>query len=140
SDVKHATMTTPYGVTRGTIHKQLLETNLIKSCKDPKKCARYLAKILEECITEVAVEAGNIMTWLRKVARVLAKANRGRAWTTPADFRIVHETGNRKHSESPHRIGPSLSVKWMKHGRSTRESKPMASSLTSSILLMGHTS
>ena len=32
------------------------------------------------------------MTWLRKVARVLAKANRGMAWTTPADVRIVHET------------------------------------------------
>ena len=50
SVVKHATMTTPYGVTRGTICKQLIEAELAKSCKDPKKCARYLAKVLEECI------------------------------------------------------------------------------------------
>src|SRR5436309_394097 len=91
SSVKHATMTTPYGVTRGTIYKQLLEQEPVKSSKDPKKCARYLAKVLEECIPEVAVEAGNIMKWLRQVAAVLAKANRGMTWTTPAGFRVVHE-------------------------------------------------
>jgi DNA-directed RNA polymerase len=91
SSVKHATMTTPYGVTRGTIYKQLLEQEPVKSSKDPKKCARYLAKVLEECIPEVAVEAGNIMKWLRQVAGVLAKANRGMTWTTPSGFRVVHE-------------------------------------------------
>jgi DNA-directed RNA polymerase len=31
------------------------------------------------------------MKWLRDLARVLAKANRGIAWTTPAGFRVVHE-------------------------------------------------
>src|SRR5438067_1442297 len=44
STVKTPTMTTPYGVTRGRIYEQLLETKLIKSCKTPEKCARYLAK------------------------------------------------------------------------------------------------
>src|SRR5262249_32163026 len=92
SSVKHATMTTPYGVTRGTIYKQLLEQEPVKSSKDPKKCARYLAKVLEECIPEVAVEAGNIMKWLRQVAGALAKANRGMTWTTPAGFPVVHES------------------------------------------------
>ena len=92
SVVKHATMTTPYGVTRGTIYRELIETKPAKDCKDPKKCARYLAKVLEECIPEVAVEAGNIMKWLRQVARALAKANRGMVWTTPAGFRVVHES------------------------------------------------
>ena len=91
SVVKPATMTTPYGVTRGTIYKQLLETNLIKSCSDPKKCARYLAKVLEETIPDVAVEAGHIMTWLRTIARTLAKAGLGMAWTSPAGFPVVHE-------------------------------------------------
>jgi len=91
-DAKHATMTTPYGVTRGTIYKALLERPVIKSCKDPKKCARYLAKVLEESIPRVAVEAGGIMKWLRQVARILARANRGMAWTTPAGFCVVHET------------------------------------------------
>jgi DNA-directed RNA polymerase len=91
STVKHATMTTPYGVTRGTIYRQLLEQEPVKSCKDPKKCARYLARVLEECIPEVAVEAGNIMKWLRQLATALAKMNRGMAWTTPAGFPVLHE-------------------------------------------------
>jgi DNA-directed RNA polymerase len=91
STVKHATMTTPYGVTRGTIYRQLLEQEPVKSCRDPKKCARYLAKGLEECIPEVAVEAGNIMKWLRRLATALAKINRGMAWTTPAGFPVLHE-------------------------------------------------
>src|SRR5712691_11169231 len=90
--VKHATMTTLYGVTRGTIYKRLLEEGPAKFCRDPKRCARYLARVLEESIPEVAVEAGKIMNWLRNVARALAKANRGIAWTPPIGFRVVHET------------------------------------------------
>ncbi|HEY2382750.1 MAG TPA: DNA-directed RNA polymerase [Terriglobia bacterium] len=89
--VKPATMTLPYGVTRGTIYKQLLETKVIQSCEDPKKCARYLARILEESIPDVAVEAGKIMKWLRTIARTLAKAGLGMAWTSPAGFPVVHE-------------------------------------------------
>ena len=87
---KHATMTTPYGVTRGTIYKQLLETEPVKSCINPPECARYLAKVLEESIPQVAVEAGKIMAWLRNVAYLLARANRPVAWTTPTGFYVVH--------------------------------------------------
>ena len=90
SVVKRATMTTPYGVTRGTIYKQLLENEQIKSCKDPKKCARYLAGVLEDCIPLVAVEANNVMQWLRKLATTLAKANRGMTWTAPSGFIVDH--------------------------------------------------
>ncbi len=89
--VKPATMTVPYGVTRGTIYKQLLDTKVIQSCEDPKKCARYLAKILEESIPDVAVAASKIMNWLRTIARTLAKAGLGMAWTSPAGFPVVHE-------------------------------------------------
>ena len=96
SGVKVATMTTPYGVTRGRIYKQLLESEPVKSCKDPEICARYLAKVLEKCIPEVAVEAGKIMKWLRELARVLAKANRGMVWTTPAGLPVSHETREQK--------------------------------------------
>ena len=90
SNAKHATMTTPYGVTRRTIYKRLLEVEPAKSCKDPKKAARYMAKVLEESIAEVAVEAGSIMDWLREMARVVAKANRGVTWTTPVGFPVEH--------------------------------------------------
>jgi DNA-directed RNA polymerase len=31
------------------------------------------------------------MEWLREIARILAKANRGMVWTTPAGFLVVHE-------------------------------------------------
>jgi DNA-directed RNA polymerase len=89
--VKPATMTVVYGATRGTIYEQLLETKVIQSCEDPKKCARYLAGILEESIPEVAVEAGKIMNWLRTIARTLAKAGLGMAWTSPAGFPVFHE-------------------------------------------------
>jgi len=47
---------------------------------------------LEECIPEVAVEAGKIMDCLRDLARTQAKANRGMIWTTPAGFCVVHES------------------------------------------------
>ena len=88
--VKHATMTTPYGVTRGTIYKQLLETEHVKSCINPPECARYLAKVLEESIPEVAIEAGKIMTWLQNAAYLLAKANRPVAWTAPTGAQPFH--------------------------------------------------
>jgi DNA-directed RNA polymerase len=89
--VKPATMTIVYGATRGTISEQLLKTKVIQSCEDPKKCARYLARILEESIPDVAVEASKIMKWLRSIARTLAKAGMGMAWTSPAGFPVVHE-------------------------------------------------
>jgi DNA-directed RNA polymerase, mitochondrial len=92
SDAKHATMTTPYGVTRGRIYKELLKRPVIQSCKDPEKCARYLAKVLQEAIPKVAVEAGKIMKWLRQVARILGNKNRGMEWITPTGFWVIHAT------------------------------------------------
>ena len=88
---KHATMTTPYGVTRGRIYKELLKSAPVKHCKDPKEVAKYLAKVLEECIPEVGVEAGKIMNWLRAIADILATHNRGLVWTVPTGFVVIHE-------------------------------------------------
>ena len=96
SGVKHATMTTPYGATRGTIYKHLLEEGPARFCRDKEKCARDLARVLEESIPEVAVEAGKIMNWLRNIARALAKANRGVSWTTPIGFRVIHAPREQK--------------------------------------------
>jgi DNA-directed RNA polymerase len=91
---KNATMTTPYGVTLRTIYKALCEKSSIQALKDSDKCAMYLAKLLVECIPEVAVEAGRIMEWLREVTGIIAKRNRGMMWITPAGFVVLHE--NRK--------------------------------------------
>jgi DNA-directed RNA polymerase, mitochondrial len=87
---KHATMTRPYGVKRGTIYKELRKTEAIKSCINPPECARYLAKVLDESIPQVAVEAGKIMTWMRQVASIIGKANGPMAWTTPTGFYVAH--------------------------------------------------
>ena len=54
----------------------------------------YLAKLLVKCIPQVAVEAGRIMEWLRQLARIIAKRNRGMMWITPVGFVVLHE--NRK--------------------------------------------
>jgi DNA-directed RNA polymerase len=95
---KNATMTTPYGVTLRTIYKALCEKDAITALKDSEKCAMYLAKLLVECIPEVAVEAGRIMEWLREVAGIIAKQNRGMMWITPVGFVVLHE--NRKPKEA----------------------------------------
>jgi len=95
---KNATMTTPYGVTLRTIYKALCEKGAIQALKDSEKCAMYLAKLLVECIPEVAVEAGRIMEWLREVAGIIAKRNRGMMWITPVGFVVLHE--NRKPKEA----------------------------------------
>jgi DNA-directed RNA polymerase len=91
-------MTTPYGVTLRTIYKALCDKEAIKGLKDPEKCAMYLAKLLVECIPEVAVQAGLIMEWLREVAGIIAKQNRGMMWITPAGFVVLHE--NREPKEA----------------------------------------
>jgi DNA-directed RNA polymerase len=95
---KNATMTTPYGVTLRTIYEALCEKDAITALKDSEKCAMYLAKLLVECIPDVAVEAGRIMGWLREVAGIIAKQNRGMMWITPAGFVVLHE--NRKPKEA----------------------------------------
>jgi DNA-directed RNA polymerase len=89
---KNATMTTPYGVTLRTIYKALCKKPAIQALKDSEKCAMYLAKLLVECIPEVAVEAGRIMEWLREVAGIIAKQNRGMMWITSVGFVVLHES------------------------------------------------
>jgi DNA-directed RNA polymerase len=84
-------MTIPYGAKLLTIYEALCEKDAIKGLKDPAKCAMYLAKLLVECIPQVAVEAGRIMEWLRDLAGIIAKANRGMMWTTPVGFVVIHE-------------------------------------------------
>src|SRR5438093_11834172 len=94
---KNATMTTPYGVTLRTIYKALCEKPAIQALKDSEKCAMYLAKLLVECISDVAVEAGRIVEWPRGVAGLIAQQNRGIMWITPAGVVVLHE--NRKPKE-----------------------------------------
>jgi DNA-directed RNA polymerase len=95
---KNATMTTPYGVTLRTICEALCDKGAIRALKDSDKCAMYLAKLLVQCIPEVAVMAGRTMEWLREVAGTIAKRNRGMMWITPVGFVVLHD--NRKPKEA----------------------------------------
>jgi DNA-directed RNA polymerase len=88
---KNATMTIPYGATLHTIFEDLCEKDPIPTLKDSERCAMYLTKLLLACIPKVAVEAGRIMEWLREVAGIIAKANRGMTWITPIGFVVIHE-------------------------------------------------
>jgi DNA-directed RNA polymerase len=104
---KNATMTIPYGATLHTIFKNLCDEDAIKPLKDSEKCAMYLAKLLVACIPKVAVEAGHIMEWLREVAGIIAKANRGMTWITPIGFVVIHENREPKEvrlATADHRI------------------------------------
>ena len=116
---KNATMTTPYGVTLRTIYKALCEKPAIQALKDSEKCAMYLAKLLVECIPEVAVEAGRIMEWLREVAGIIAKQNRGMMWITPSVLLYFMKTANRKRQGSLRRIARFWSTTRMTNRRST---------------------
>src|SRR5438270_622358 len=48
------------------------------------------------------------MNWLRTIARTLAQAGLGMAWTSPAGFHVVHEIRNRRKSASPCLPWPDL--------------------------------
>jgi DNA-directed RNA polymerase len=74
---KPATIATPYAIMLRTIYETLYDEDEIKACSDRHRCAMYLAKLLVECIPEIAVEAGRIMEWLREIAGIIAKQNRG---------------------------------------------------------------
>jgi DNA-directed RNA polymerase len=89
--VKHATMTTPYGVTERTIYKELLKSDVAALLENPKGCCRYLAKVLVETIPQVAVQAATIMNWFRDLTLAIAKENRPLSWTGPTGFVVVLE-------------------------------------------------
>src|SRR5260370_42710525 len=74
----------------------LLATTATSGMLSSKTFARYLAKVLEESIPDVAVVASKTMNWLRAIARTLAKAGVGMAWTSPAGVYVIHEGGGPK--------------------------------------------
>lgn len=94
--VKQATMTTPYGVTisgmKGQLRSVILEEPAYRiRFPDDKTAATYLAPRVNRAIGQVVVKAAEIRTWLRKIAKKLARKDRGLSWTVPTGFPVVHE-------------------------------------------------
>jgi DNA-directed RNA polymerase len=88
---KPATMTTPYGVKRAGIQKQLSNDERVRKAKIPWNAIVYMAGVLEENIKSVVVSASKVMSWLQDVARILSGLNAAPCWTTPSGFRVLHE-------------------------------------------------
>jgi DNA-directed RNA polymerase len=94
--VKQATMTTPYGVTVSGMIDQLkgviLEDAEYRArFADETSAASYLATRVNRAIAQVAVKATAIRAWLRKLAKKMAKKDRGLSWVVPTGFPVVHE-------------------------------------------------
>jgi DNA-directed RNA polymerase len=112
--VKQGVMTTPYGVTRGGLRRQLLahlEAEEPGLAEGREEAAEYLAEALPGAIAAVVGQAPAVMAWLKDVATALFTGfGRGVAWTTPAGFPVVVE-----HYRDKPRV-----VKWTPPGTTRR--------------------
>jgi len=113
--VKRGVMTTPYGVTRGGLRRQILghlEPEQSGPFDEPWQTADYLAAALRGGIGAVVGNAPAVMTWLQDVATALfTEFGHGVAWTTPAGFPVVVE-----HYREKPRV-----VRWTPPGQKRRE-------------------
>jgi DNA-directed RNA polymerase len=89
---KRGVMTTPYGVTRYGLRKQLqfevekIHKQFLSGTKEPGLYYSYLSNHLYDAIGEVVVAARTAMSWLQEVAIIVAKSDRVIRWTTPIGF------------------------------------------------------
>ncbi len=91
--IKRSVMTIPYGVTRRTQQRQILEYLEATVPDAPDTlwgAADYLAGKLAGAVETVVGNAPGVMKWLREVASVLfIEYGRGVAWTAPSGFPVV---------------------------------------------------
>jgi DNA-directed RNA polymerase len=98
---KRGVMTTPYGVTRYGLRKQLqfevekIDKEYLK-VEDTGSHYNYLANKLYEAIGDVVIAARQAMAWLQEVATVAAQAGKVIRWTTPIGFRPCQEYRRQK--------------------------------------------
>jgi len=98
---KRPTMTTPYGVSRFGIRKQLkfevekIDKNYL-SLESPGIAYGYLSGRLYDAIGNVVVAAREAMNWLQGLASVTAKAGKVIRWTTPIGFRPCQDYRKQK--------------------------------------------
>lgn len=89
---KRGVMTTPYGVTRYGLRKQLqyecekIDPDYLGITEEIGKYYGYLSNHLFDSIGEVVVAARTAMVWLQQVAEIAAMADMVIRWTTPVGF------------------------------------------------------
>jgi DNA-directed RNA polymerase len=87
---KRGTMTTPYGVTKQGIFKQLITDGFCEGV--PGKAsgnAQYLKECIHEAVGRVVVSARAIMDWLQAVSVVLSDQGLPMEWETPCGCRVT---------------------------------------------------
>jgi DNA-directed RNA polymerase len=89
---KRGVMTTPYGVTRYGLRKQLqyecekIDKNYLGITEEIGLYYGYLSNHLFDAIGEVVVAARTAMVWLQQVAEIASQADKVIRWTTPVGF------------------------------------------------------
>ena len=89
---KRGVMTTPYGVTRYGLRKQLqyecekIDKNYLGITEEIGLYYGYLSNHLYDAIGEVVIAARTAMVWLQQVAEIASQANKVIRWTTPVGF------------------------------------------------------
>lgn len=87
--VKRGVMTTPYGVTKAGMRKQLVTDKMIPAgAEAATRSATYLGNKIDEAMLATAVSAREIMAWLQDTAGRLAKAGLPLEWHVPTGMRI----------------------------------------------------
>ena len=97
--VKQPCMTTPYGVTLKGIRDQITnwtkrgisEGSIQPFSGDLQESCTELAPVVERAIQGTVGAAGDVMGWLKDVARITSKAGFPISWTTPNGFRVSQD-------------------------------------------------
>lgn len=94
---KRPVMVLPYGGTRNSCHKYVMEVALDRgasslfSMEEMFLATSWLADVVWESIGTVVVAARLGMGWLRDVASVVTKEGTPLVWDTPSGFRVVQD-------------------------------------------------
>jgi DNA-directed RNA polymerase len=85
--VKRGVMTTPYGVTKSGVRRQLVVDEFVPKDREHAPMASYLGDKLDAALSQSITSGRAIMAWLQTTARRLADAGLPFDWTTPSGSR-----------------------------------------------------
>ena len=97
---KRSVMTLAYGSKEYGFKDQIMEDTIqpaiekaggveVSPWQSASQAARYMAKLIWAAVQEVVVKAVEAMTWLQKVAGLVAKTNTPVTWWTPDNLPVV---------------------------------------------------
>lgn len=129
--VKRPVMTTPYGVTANGVWRQLRAAS---ASENPDNVViDYLAEKVVRAIDDTMHGPADVHSWLKSVAKELAKANQPIIWTTPSGFRVYQDYRKSKSRRVP--IGKTtVEFRNPVNGNSERDKRKQATSLMANFV------